>query len=666
MQKGWIAAERLGWHIWLIVLLSQSISADVLLEADPSQPSYVVGPYLEILEDPVSQYTLDDILAPPLSAKFSSPQSDPPSFGITNSTWWVRFKLRNPSVEQQQWILDLKASLQDRLTLFVVDSSGILRRQVDTGDHLPFSHRDIPHHTFAFNLALEPGQTDTLYLKVRSGTNIVLPLTLWQPNEFTATSSREKLLWGIYFGIMGVMALYNLFVFFVVRERAYISYILYISAFGLLQFIVNGFAYRYLWPNSVIFNEYILLFLSPITIICATIFIRDFLNTPIQMKRFNQFLNIVIGAALLLLFSSLFIKRETFELAFQLLYASVIFPVIGAAVWGWLSGIRTAGYFLLAWLVLLAGIMMNALQVMSILPSEGLLRYTMQIGSAMETVLLSFALADKFKEAFDAQRASHQKLEIMVGERTAELNQAKLEAEAASLSKSQFLASMSHELRTPLNAIIGYSELLAEEAEDNKQRNMIEDIDKVSMSAHHLLHLINEVLDISKLEAGKVELFPESFQVGDLIHEVSISAQPLASKNANTFICTYNSEQLGEAFTDMTRCRQILFNLLSNAAKFTENGEIQLHVNRYNTDEEAWLEFRVSDSGIGIEAEKLSHVFDSFTQADASTTRRYGGTGLGLAITRQFVSLMGGTIDVTSTVGEGSTFTVKLPAHLTQ
>jgi PAS domain S-box-containing protein len=315
------------------------------------------------------------------------------------------------------------------------------------------------------------------------------------------------------------------------------------------------------------------------------------------------------------------------------------------------------------------------------------------IGSPRQWALEERTFADSLAnlvalaiEGFERQRAQEalhkakSQLEITVDQRTSQLTTAnKLlrseiaerkraeialqeavhKAEAASRAKSTFLANMSHELRTPLNAIIGYSEILEEIAVDDGLKDLVPDIQKICGAGRHLLTLINDILDLSKIEAGRMELYLENFDLRNLIEEVVATLHPLVEKNGNQLqvSCAHN---LGVMYADLTKVRQILFNLLSNALKFTEGGTVVLSATRQLADGSDWVYLQVADTGIGMSPEQQHGLFEPFIQGDASTTRKYGGTGLGLTISRLFCQMMGGDITLESQLGIGSTFTVQL------
>ena len=299
----------------------------------------------------------------------------------------------------------------------------------------------------------------------------------------------------------------------------------------------------------------------------------------------------------------------------------------------------------------------------------------------------SIYLASHFAQLHKSLMVAKSEIEVqnevlLAARRSAE--EARAAADKANQTKSSFLANMSHELRTPMNAIIGYSEMLQEEAEEMGDTGYVPDLQRIHGAGKHLLGLINDILDLSKVEAGKMTLYLEDFEVAKLIEEVAATVQPLIAKNSNTLVVDCPAG-IGAMRADVTKVRQLLFNLLSNACKFTEKGTVTLRVRKQEGELHrtasashgeaaspvpptsfSLLHFSVSDTGIGIAPDQLEKLFQAFSQADASTTRKFGGTGLGLAISRKFSQMMGGDITVESTPGQGTTFTVTLPARVAE
>jgi signal transduction histidine kinase/CheY-like chemotaxis protein len=311
-------------------------------------------------------------------------------------------------------------------------------------------------------------------------------------------------------------------------------------------------------------------------------------------------------------------------------------------------------------------------------PLEALLRATRRLAAGDLEARVAFSgtseaaqVGQAFNQMAHEVQTGRELLEQRVIERTHELiaanriaEEARVAAEEATRAKSAFLANMSHELRTPLNAIIGYAEMLQEDAADNGYDDLTADLEKIRIAGRHLLALINDVLDISKIEAGRMELHLERFSLAGMLSDVISTIAPLVEKNGNRL--EVRGDTGGTLFTDLTRLRQSLLNLLSNAAKFTEDGQITLEVDNQSFGAVEYLRLRVSDTGIGIGPAQLARLFREFTQGDASTTRKYGGTGLGLALSRRFCQMLGGDITVTSAPGQGSTFTIIVPREMTQ
>ena len=383
-------------------------------------------------------------------------------------------------------------------------------------------------------------------------------------------------------------------------------------------------------------------------------------------------------------------QAELWNLAFDSFVIGTWMPILSFAFWpsvvglyGVHSGNLSIGGLRVAirnLLVMILGVVVGGLIIgFEVRPQSSLLTTVLAMTSiflyisvyALHSHLQSKRVVHAMKQIGE-QKAQIEEKQALIEERSDALQrskvtaeEAKRAAEEANRAKSRFLANMSHELRTPLNAIIGYSEMLKEESADLGVTQLEPDLEKIRSAGQHLLGLINEVLDLSKIEAGKMDVFVERFDIGALLHEVVSTVQATAAAKGNT-LEVRAEPGLGVMRADLTKVRQILLNLLSNASKFTDRGPIVLAVRREAGPypEADSIEFAVQDSGIGMSAEQVGRLFQPFVQADASTTRRYGGTGLGLTITRRFCEMMGGSVRVESEPGKGTTFTVRLPAEV--
>src|SRR6476619_1334626 len=368
-----------------------------------------------------------------------------------------------------------------------------------------------------------------------------------------------------------------------------------------------------------------------------------------------------------LLFDSFFVGCWTAGMAFSLFPGAVMVAALNSANLS-VGGLRQAAKGLAA--MLLGMVVIGIPMGFRVMPESDLPTAIFCIvGILMVTTIFGYYGHLQTKQVRQAKNVLEERND-QIEEQNRAIEQArktaleaKEAAETANQSKSAFLANMSHELRTPLNAIIGYSEMLEADAQASGQKEFVSDLQKIRSSGKHLLGLINDVLDLSKVEAGKMKLFLETFDVANLVEDVVATGRPLVEKNGNRLEVRC-AEDVGQIREDITKVRQVLLNLLSNAAKFTEKGTVSLEVVREVDVTGSWVVFRVRDTGIGMTPEQTAKLFQAFTQADGSTQRKYGGTGLGLALSRKFCVMMGGDINVVSEAGKGSTFIVRLPGDI--
>ncbi len=654
----------------LMLLPSSCLIAKTIILND-QQDIYPLGLDLEILEDPKGLLTLDDVRSEELANRWMPSSEEVPGFGFVTKAIWVRFVVQSELKDNETMFLELRHSTIDYINFHEISEHGKVTQKI-SGDHLPFDSREHSYRYFLFDVNLSPGEYNWYYIRIKSESSTKVPLILWQPEAFLEHVDNGIYVLGLYFGIMLGMILYNIFLYFSVRDSSYLYYVFFIISSSAMLLSVNGLAYKYFWPTSPWWNERAILFFLDALVIFLTLFTKSFLNTRQMIPRLNWLLSALILAGVthilaILLFSG--IQLGTIIVIILSFVGIAIWPLCGIACY--IKGYTPARFFLLAFTFLLVGATLYILRIFELIADNFITHYSMQIGSAVEVLLFSFSLADRIntlkkekdaaqKKALEVQYNQTKELEKKVTERTEELKIAKEQAESANRAKSQFLANMSHEIRTPLNAVIGFGELLTPLVSDTSQKSYL---DAINTSGKSLLTLINDILDLSKIEAGMLDVQNALMDPRTVLNEIEQIFKIRIIKKGIGFIINIDKDLPNSLFLDETRLRQILLNLVGNAVKFTEKGYIILTAtskSKPGNPGKIDLIISVEDTGIGIPDHENQDIFDSFKQSKGQSTSKYGGTGLGLSICKRLIEIMNGHIKVTSTLGKGSIFKITI------
>jgi signal transduction histidine kinase len=657
-----------------------------------------IGRSLQVLEDPGGVLTFSDVRSKAHAARFAAVQKDTASFGFSPAAFWLRLDVVNSGDSARSWLLELAYPQLDKVELYTLRDDGQVEHHL-TGDHVPFARRDVPYRHFLFPRSEPPHHKQTYYLRVQSEGSVSVPLFAWTDQTFREHENREQpLLWMIY-GLVLVMAVYNGFVFVSVREREYLYYCLYVVSCVIVQATLNGHAFQYLVPNSPWLAHRLLLCMTNATVWIALLFIRHFLNLKQSLPWMYRTATAFSWASSVIALLTLFLSYKTSIVLTVLVGIPANLTTFVGTLLLVKRRYRPALFFAAAWVTFLVGVLLSYLRLLSVVPTNTFTTWAIQLGAALEVVLLSLALADRI----NIMRRDLSSLNARLSDKVGELRLALEQAQTATKARGEFLATVSHELRTPLHAIINIppalvldapqvqvarcsacgTEFALEPEEHVDARTacpecthagsltlstrrvfsgdaeaLVSNLNMVERSGKHLLEMVNGILDFTKLGAGKLELRLAPVDLAELVDDVVVSLRELAKKSG-VQLALGNTSAGAVLPLDSLRVKQVLINLVGNAIKFSDGrGKVEVGFSR----EPAAYVLYVKDEGIGIAPQHLSKVFRTFEQIDQGDTRKYGGTGLGLSISQSLVELHGGHIWVESQLGRGATFYVRLPA----
>ncbi|PWB34405.1 hybrid sensor histidine kinase/response regulator [Pseudomonas sp. SDI] len=636
---------------WLPLLASA-------VEFDDSTRSVPLGRVMQVFEDRDGSASIAQVSAADFAEQFQAHHSDVLNAGYSTSVFWLRIDLHYTGAASggvRNWLLELAYPPLDHLELYLPDAAGHYRLAQRTGDALPYSSRQIAQNNYLFELPFGPGQATTVYLRLHSEGSVQAPLTLWASNAYLQAQPTRFYVFGLIYGALLAMLLYNLFIYVSVRDTSYLYYILYIASFGLYQVSVNGAGVEFFWPDSPWWANAA----TPLFIGASGLFGCQFARSFLQMARHSRpFDHLLKGlmacSALVMLMSLTFSYGIALRLATALALMFTV-CIFSAGLLAWWRGLRVARYFIIAWTAFLLGGLVNTLMVLGYLPNVFLTMYASQIGSALEVCLLSLALADRINSMREEQARTLRQ----TGETLERLNQ---ELAHSNRLKDEFLATVTHELRTPMNGVIGSLELMQTVSMDQELSQYQH---TASAAAQNMMRMVDDILILTELQAGRLHAQPELFSVRGLLHELRIRFLPHALEKGLFLNLDAAAELPDTVYGDRHKLSLCLSYLLDNGIKFTHRGGVLVQVRAScMSPQHLTLTFSVRDSGIGFTCLDEAMLYQRFFQMDGSMTREYGGLGIGLAICWQLAELIDGRLQHESRPGEGSCFELSLQAQV--
>lgn len=619
---------------------------DRLLILDQHTEKVDLYEYAIILSDNEKKLTIDDIVSYRYDNDFELPSEFKKKPGFFEVAKWFKFDVQN-DIEENDWLIEFAFPLIFQIHLYEEDATG-LRKMATSGAEYPFESRELENRYFVFNLSIEQAETKTYYALLHGPGDLHPPINLWKKDVFIENTQVEFTLLGLFYGMIIIMILYNLFLYFSLQIKAYLYYVLAITTTMIAQLALNGLAFQYLWPKYPSWNIIAVPFWVSIACIIILLFTKEFLDTNQHVPSFKKISIVLMGVhglTLLLLFTS----------HLTALY-SMVFGTFGTfisiIIVGFISlkrGVHEARFFIIGWLVFLTGVYITILERTAVIPYNLFTEYAGQGALSIEVVLLSLALADKI---------NRMRVEKEQAEKAARESQALIVAsfKKADELKDEFLAITSHELRTPLYGMTGIAESLRDGVAGKASEEMIHQLDMIVSSGKRLTHLVNDTLDFSQLRHNVLSIDLKQVNLSSLVEAVFTICEPLL-KEKEVRLVNQVSANLPNVIADQDRLQQIMYNLVGNAIKYTKVGEVVVSTEQI----EEKVKINIADTGIGIDPELHEEIFEPFKQGNSSLLKTISGTGIGLSVTKKLVELHGGKLTVDSNVGEGAVFSFTLP-----
>jgi signal transduction histidine kinase/HPt (histidine-containing phosphotransfer) domain-containing protein/ActR/RegA family two-component response regulator len=624
---------------WLLLLACPALATPGPLVLDDHLGQVDAWPAVSVLPDPGGRLTPGAALAE--GARFATPKLAYSTLGVDQPVVWLRIPVTLPADSDGLWILGIDFALLNRIDVFV-ERDGQLLRAGQLGNLQPPDPAARGVRAPAVALRLAPGAQHTLLLRVDTVGPMILPIRLSKPGPFHVAGLNEQMLQGLILGLGLCLLLYSLAQWANLRDPLFGKYSLLVGGLTLYSADFFGVGSQYLWPGNLWMTTHAGGLTALLSSCGAYLFVEQALARPGMDKLFSRLMK--TGALLCVGAAAVFALDAMSMATLVAIIGSLgIMPMLLGLPGAFVRARRgdvVGTYFLIGWAVSFSSSFTLTLLINGAAGANFWTMHALEFGSTFDMLVFMRILGLRSKATQDAM----------------------LRAEAATRMKSEFLANMSHEIRTPMNAIIGMSRLALMADPSPRLRNYL---GKIHGAGEHLLGIVNDILDFSKIEAGKMTLEAVPFDLDHLLGHLSTLAVARTDPSRVELVFRVGPGVPTRLVGDPLRLGQVLLNLTGNAVKFTEQGEIVVAVELVEQGKDnAMLRFSVSDTGIGMNAEQVAHLFQAFGQADSSITRKYGGTGLGLSISRQLVELMGGSIRVASTPGVGSRFQFTVPLGL--